>query len=172
MKAEPPAVLDVEASGFGAGSYPIEVGLALPDGSTFCTLVRPQPDWTHWDPAAEAVHGITRELLLRHGRPVVDVARALNERLAGAVAYSDAWGNDSAWLALLFDEASLAQRFRLDSLRALLSDADLAHWHASRARALSELGRQRHRASSDALLVQHTLLGAWRASGRPAAIDF
>ena len=29
-----PAVLDVEASGFGAGSYPIEVGIAMPDGTT------------------------------------------------------------------------------------------------------------------------------------------
>jgi hypothetical protein len=172
MNAAAPAVLDVEASGFGAGSYPIEVGLALPDGSTFCTLVRPQPDWTHWDPAAEAVHGISREILARHGRSVAEVARQLNERLVGAVAYGDAWGNDSAWLALLFEEACLVQRFRLESLRALLSDNDLAHWQASRALALAELGRQRHRASADALLVQHTLLAAWRASGRPTAIDF
>jgi hypothetical protein len=103
---------------------------------------------------------------------VAEVARQLNERLVGAVAYSDAWGNDSAWLALLFDEASMLQRFRLESLRVLLSDADLAHWHASRARSVSELGSQRHRANSDALLVQHTLLAAWRASGRVAAVPF
>ena len=28
-----PIVIDVEASGFGKGSYPIEVGVVLPDGS-------------------------------------------------------------------------------------------------------------------------------------------
>lgn len=170
MSNTTPVVLDVEASGFGAGSYPIEVGLALPDGSTFCSLVRPQPAWTHWDAAAEAVHGISRDTLERHGRPVAEVAHALNEHLHGATAYSDAWGNDSAWLALLFEEAGVAPGFRLESLRALLSDRDLAHWQAARARALFELGQQRHRASADALVVQHALLATWRASGRLAAL--
>lgn len=50
MKPAPeatPAVLDVEASGFGRYSYPIEVGYALPDGRVFCTLIRPEPHWTH-----------------------------------------------------------------------------------------------------------------------------
>jgi hypothetical protein len=36
-------VIDVEASGFGRGSYPIEVGFVLPDGEAVCTLVRPRP---------------------------------------------------------------------------------------------------------------------------------
>ena len=29
-----PIMLDVEASGFGRGSYPIEIGLAFPDGTS------------------------------------------------------------------------------------------------------------------------------------------
>ena len=37
---EPPAVLDIEASGFGVGSYPIEVGFVLPDGQSYCSLLR------------------------------------------------------------------------------------------------------------------------------------
>ena len=72
----PPAFLDIEASGFGRDSYPIEIGFVLSDGEAWCTLVRPESGWTHWDPAAEALHGITRDLALRHGRPPVDVARA------------------------------------------------------------------------------------------------
>lgn len=53
-----PPILDVEAPGFGAGSYPIEVGYFLGDGTAYCTLIKPAANWTHWDPAAEAVHGI------------------------------------------------------------------------------------------------------------------
>jgi hypothetical protein len=38
-----PAILDVEASGFGRGSYPVEVGYVLEDGVSQCMLVRPEP---------------------------------------------------------------------------------------------------------------------------------
>ena len=39
-----PNIIDVEASGFGPHSYPIEVGLALGDGSKFCSLILPVRD--------------------------------------------------------------------------------------------------------------------------------
>ena len=58
-----PTVLDVEASGFGRNSYPIEVGFVLPDGHTFCTLIRPQAHWTHWDEQAAQTHHIPRKVL-------------------------------------------------------------------------------------------------------------
>jgi hypothetical protein len=45
--SEVPSILDVEASGFGAGSYPIEIGYISGDGSSYCTLIRPAPTWTH-----------------------------------------------------------------------------------------------------------------------------
>jgi len=52
--AEVHAILDVEASGFGAGSYPIEVGYVFGDGRSYCTLIRPVSSWTHWDAKAKA----------------------------------------------------------------------------------------------------------------------
>ncbi len=55
-----PCVIDIEASGFGRNSYPIEVGYVLPDGRAGCMLVAPAPGWTHWDESAAQVHGITR----------------------------------------------------------------------------------------------------------------
>ena len=54
-----PAVLDIEASGFGRDSFPVEVGFVLPDGETFCTLIRPAAGWTHWDDSAERLRGMT-----------------------------------------------------------------------------------------------------------------
>src|ERR1700709_1006045 len=92
--SEAPAILDMEASGFGKDSYPVEVGFVLPDGKAFCTLIKPAPEWTHWDSAAQALHHITRELAVRRGHEPIEVARALNRQLAGRVVYSDGWMHD------------------------------------------------------------------------------
>lgn len=149
--------LDIEASGFGRGSYPIEVGLVRADGSAFCTLIQPAPGWTHWDAAAEGVHGIRRDLLMRHGRPVAAVAAALNEHLAGQVVYSDAWAHDYPWLARLFDEADCPLHFRLESIAKLLDDAAMGRYRGARDEAFAALGVTRHRASNDARALQHAL---------------
>jgi hypothetical protein len=45
--AECPLIIDVEASGFGGTSYPIEIGVALDYGHKYCTLIHPEPGWTH-----------------------------------------------------------------------------------------------------------------------------
>ena len=84
-----PLIVDVEASGFGGTSYPIEIGVALDDGHKYCSLVHPEPDWTHWDLEAERVHRIPRDLLETYGRPVREVAQTLNELLATRTVYTD-----------------------------------------------------------------------------------
>lgn len=167
-----PAILDIEASGFGAGSYPIEVGFVTSQGQSWCSLVHPEPEWRHWDPRAESVHGIRREQLLRHGRPAREVAQLLNEKLAGLTLYSDAWSHDYSWLSRLFDAAGSAPRFKLDHLRALLSDAQAARWHELRQQVTARLGLQRHRASADARVLQQTFMalhGGPRGEQRAAA---
>lgn len=152
-----PAVLDIEASGFGPRSYPIEVGYVLADGRTRCTLVRPPGHWTHWDAEAERVHGISRELLARHGRGAAEVARMLNADLAGQTVYCDGWAHDFPWLALLFDEAGQAMHFRLESVARLFPDARLSQLDQARREAVAELGLARHRASNDARALQRAL---------------
>ncbi|MGE3772197.1 MAG: hypothetical protein AB7I32_04690 [Gammaproteobacteria bacterium] len=162
-----PIVIDVEASGFGRGSYPIEIGVALADGRTACFLVQPEADWTHWDPAAARLHGISRELLERKGRPAVEVAATLNELLGDAIVYSDAWGMDSSWIALLFDRAGLRQRFRLEALAGLLDETQCAVWADARRAVCADMQLTRHRASADALVIQRTLLRTWRLRRAP-----
>ena len=151
-----PAVLDVEASGFGRNSYPIEVGFVQSDGRTFCRLIRPQPHWTHWDAQAEQTHHIRRDLLLQRGASVDEVARALNTALQGQTVYSDGWANDYSWIGLLFDAADLTPSFRLENLRLLLSEDEANQWHGVKASIAAERGAQRHRASADARLLQLT----------------
>jgi hypothetical protein len=151
-----PTVLDVEASGFGRASYPIEVGFVLPDGHTFCTLIRPLEHWTHWDEQAAQTHHIPRPLLHERGQSVTEVARRLNTDLRGQTVYSDGWANDYSWLGALFDAADMTPAFRLENLRKLLTEAESERWHLIKAQVSAERGAQRHRASSDARLLQLT----------------
>lgn len=151
-------MIDVEASGMGRGSYPIEVGVALPGGETHCMIIRPEQEWLHWDNHAEDMHGISRQTLQEYGHNVKEVARQLNAWLGGTVAYSDAWGQDSSWLALLFETAEMSQHFQLDSLRSLMSEQQAAIWHDVKAQVVDDCGYRRHRASQDALILQHTFV--------------
>jgi len=153
-----PTVLDVEASGFGRNSYPIEIGFVLPNGHAYCTLIRPESHWTHWDAQAEATHHIPRALLVQRGVAVPEVARTINAQLAGQTVYTDGWANDYSWLGALFDAADMSPAFRLENLRALLDDQQADLWHTVKAQVSSERGVQRHRASADARLLQLTLL--------------
>ena len=154
----PPVILDIEASGFGRGSYPIEIGFIEPEGGAFCALILPEPDWLHWDASAEALHGISRDLLQRCGKSPAWVATEMNTRLAGQVVYCDAWGYDYPWLSRLFDAVGLVPSFRLADLRSLLTEDDQARWQPALEQVRAELQLRRHRASSDAKVLQLTLM--------------
>jgi len=152
-----PTILDIEASGFGRGSYPIEIGFSDGQGGLFCSLIQPEADWLHWDGSAEALHGISRELLLTHGRPARWMADQLNTRLRGQTVFCDGWGHDYTWLARLYEAVEVRMSFQLDDLRKLLSEDEAQRWkgvtEAVRARQLLT----RHRASSDARVLQLAL---------------
>jgi len=149
-----PVILDLEASGFGAESYPIEVGLALETGATACYLIRPHPDWRHWDPASERLHGLTRDQLVKFGRPVREVAQSLNRLLEAQTVYSDAWSYDHGWISRLFDAAGLLPGFKLDSLQRLFCEAQYEIWNQTLEQVFAECASPRHRASNDARAIQ------------------
>ena len=151
-----PVIIDIEASGFGSGSYPIEIGLALSDASSRCVLVKPQTEWTHWDREGEALHRISRATLVRFGKPARDVAMELNELLRGKTVYSDGWGFDYSWLSRLYDSVAMAPEFRLETLASILSEQQMARWDSVKKQIFAELDFQRHRASNDARVLQLT----------------
>lgn len=151
-----PTILDVEASGFGQGSYPLEIGLVLADGTPHCFLVMPARGWKDWDEEAERVHGISREVVESHGRPIEEIAWRLNGLLYGQTIYSDAWSFDMSWLGKLFDSVNMPQTFKIASLRDLLSDVQVRAWDETRIRVEQDLSLRRHRASGDARILQET----------------
>ncbi len=153
-----PTIVDIEASGFGSNSYPIEVGVALTDGKTACYLICPQNEWQHWDPASERLHGLRREQLLKFGRPIAEVARCLNQLLGTQTVYSDAWGVDQGWMSRLFECAGVRQHFKLEALQSLFSEQQYALWNRTVEQVYTEYDRPRHRASHDALVIQQAFL--------------
>lgn len=151
-----PGILDIEASGFGRGSYPIEVGVATETGEEYSWLIAPEPDWDHWDEEAEKIHGISREMLTEMGFPVAVVAEQLNEMFEGQILYSDGWGFDSGWLALLFYTARKTMTFRLETLPRILSDFQLSVWDETKDQIRREQDLSHHRAGVDARVLQLT----------------
>lgn len=151
-----PAIIDIEASGFGAGSYPIEVGCVLADGRSYCALIEPVSSWTRWDDQAEKVHGISRETLAEHGLPPLSVAIRLNALLGRSTVYSDAWAQDFVWLATLHEAAGVPASYKVEHLVRITPMVDAKLWQDVRHEVERCLAVRRHRASADARVLQAT----------------
>lgn len=151
-----PLIIDVEASGFGATSYPIEVGVALEEDRKYCTLILPAPDWTHWDKEAEKIHRIARDILETYGKPMREVAGQLNALLVGRTLYTDGWVVDKPWLTTLFHAAQIRMEFQVSPLEMILSEFQMERWHETKDRVMEEMTNRRHRASYDAWTIQET----------------
>jgi hypothetical protein len=118
--------LDFEASSLAKRSYPIEVAWVFEDGRAESHLIRPAPDWTDWDPQAEAIHGIARAVLERDGVPHDEVARRMVAELSDHDLRASAPSWDGKWLSALLRASGL----RRHSLR--LADSDAAILDAAR----------------------------------------
>ncbi|MDG5500139.1 hypothetical protein [Marinobacter sp. BGYM27] len=155
---ETPAFIDFEASSLDLiASYPIEVGVCMPDGSLHSWLIAPHVLWRDWSESAEAIHGISLETLKREGRQIQDVAQELNALIKGPV-YCDAWTFDSFWLHRLFRGARVEAAFTLESVSSILGAHQVQQWPEVRQQVIASLGLPVHRAANDALILQET----WR----------
>ncbi|MGB3725428.1 MAG: hypothetical protein WA981_06650 [Glaciecola sp.] len=151
-----PSIIDVEASGFGAHSYPIEIGVVRNDGQRYCRLLKPFDDWCFWESSAQQVHGISRQQLFECGIDGVTMCRELNEFLGDTTVYSDGWVVDSPWVVSLYERASANMSFHISPLEMILSEPQMQKWHDTKHRVIDQLKLTRHRASNDALIIQQT----------------
>lgn len=147
------AFIDLEASGLGAKSWPLEVGWAFASGGApDAILIQPDDLWPDdaWDVAAERLHGLDRDRLVREGKRARDVCHLMNEALFDADVYSDAPDWDQFWLFRLFSAGGVRQVFALKDFGRLIRplvggrEVDLLKRAAS-------LAPRRHRAAADAL---------------------
>jgi len=170
-----PCFLDVEASGFSRGSYPISIAWNDPSGTIERCLIDPAsvPAWTDWDPAAETVHGLTRERLTRNGWSAPYVAETLNQSLAGQTVSTDAPDYDSRWLDRLFSSVGVPRRFSIahadDLLLPLLVRPGDFQWQGvARLENLKERVRRLVPGHHDAGYDVGYLIQVWRAAlGQP-----
>lgn len=153
-----PIIVDLEASGFGAESYPIEVGVITDTGKKYCRLIRPQPDWLHWSQEAEDLHGISRKLLKIKGFSPAQICDELNQLLNGKTIYSDGWVVDHSWMIKLFSAARVQMGFRLSPLEVILTEPQMEAWHQTKSILISQSDCERHRASTDAELIQQVYI--------------
>jgi hypothetical protein len=163
MTAIAPVFYDCEATCIGG--LPIEIGWAFAELATGeitseSHLVKPPSYWDMepvWDPDAEKLHKISRSLLISDGRPPFEIARRMNESLAGRELFSDGPADDERWLRIVFDEAGFDPAFTIRRVHANVLIADLAAkrgWDSARYEvAKSEAARaapRKHRAEADA----------------------
>ncbi|HET9161035.1 MAG TPA: DUF1810 family protein [Caulobacteraceae bacterium] len=113
--------LDFEASSLGDDSYPIEVAWVFEDGCEESHLIHPASDWSDWDPAAEAIHGIDRTRLVAEGEPLEAVAQSMLQALGGHTLYASAPSWYGKWLSVLLRAAG----FPRHALRVRNSDEAL-----------------------------------------------
>jgi hypothetical protein len=151
-----PNIIDFEASGFGTDSYPIEVGVVMANGEKYCTLIKPARNWLFWDDQAEQIHGLNRDLLYEHGKPIQVVAAEINTFLANKVIYSDGWVVDKPWLSRLSYDSGIEPSFHLSPLEMILKEEQMAIWSQIKREVIDHLALKRHRASTDALIIQET----------------
>lgn len=102
-----PQFLDFEASSLGVDSYPTEVAWSMEDGSIESHLINPfcVEEWTDWSQKAQALTGISREMLREQGRDPAWICGRMNEVLAGRMLYCDGLPYDRFWLSALYEHS-------------------------------------------------------------------
>ena len=156
-----PIFIDFEASSLDLlSSYPIEVGICLPNGETRSWLIKPHVLWKDWSEKAARIHGISKITLEEEGKEISEVIKELNAIVSGTV-YCDAWAFDSFWMHRLFKAGKCEPNFQLDSITSILDNEQIDQWQDIRAGVIDELKLVRHRAANDALILHKT----WKKIG-------
>lgn len=157
MSVVNPIFIDFEASSLDLiESYPIEVGICLSNGETHSWLIKPHVLWKDWSGKAAKIHGISREELETKGTDCIEVANALNALLGDELVYCDAWTFDSFWLHRLFKTSGIKHSFQIESISAILNDAQIERWQDVHNATIEDMSLPRHRASNDALILHET----------------
>lgn len=116
--------IDLEASGLGAESYPIEVAWKNDvTGEQDSFLINPDTaeNWNYWDEHAEEMHGIEREELNAKGLDIISACKRLNQKLKDKILISDAVEFDLFWVTRLFDATGIKPNFTMAGLDRVLS---------------------------------------------------
>jgi hypothetical protein len=113
--------IDIEASSLNVDSFPIAIGVLDVDNESnnYETIIRPADAWGDWSEDAEAIHGITYNVLMNEGVPVIEVCKELNSRFFGVTLYFDS-AFDLFWLNRLFETAKTKRNFLMSHVKKIV----------------------------------------------------
>lgn len=167
-------LIDIEASGLGPESYPIEIGISLGAHHLESWLINPEwvDEWIDsggWDELSETVHGLTPETLSEQGEDPLRVVSALNRRLAGMTLYSDGAEYDREWVRRLFAATLLRPAFEIRSVYAWAAER---HGRSAVATLKASLeGAERpHRARGDLIVIRRGVMGLEPPAASPSPL--
>ncbi|MBF0455475.1 MAG: hypothetical protein HQL72_11750 [Magnetococcales bacterium] len=147
-------ILDIEASGLYAGSFPIEIAYADPLKSWVdASLICPDPSWEGhpWDQQIEALTGITREMLAS-APPASEVAKKVAEDLSQAdLILSDAPVWDLRWLERLLSLNDTPVKLIIKDFQSSLDRFNPLRRYLSTHRCLNIYDKSEHRAGGDVI---------------------
>lgn len=134
-------LLDIESSGIGSESYPMEIAWYNPSEQPCdCFLIKPAQKWIWWDDLSEELyHGIARSERDADGVAAEVGARRLNHGLRDQTIAVDGFEWDTFWLSRLFTEARVQPEFHVVRLFPDPPEFERPH------RALFRLGKRRIR---------------------------
>ena len=158
-------LIDIEASGLGIDSYPVEIAI-LVDNRLFSWLIVPEESWQYWDKTAESMHGISREILISQGKVARFVADAINDAMTNSngLLYSDAAEWDADWLKTLFDAVGAVADFHILPVGDLLAGAAFRQFQQKREE-IANSGKYRpHRAEQDIRIIHAALIAVCQAA--------
>lgn len=139
--------IDIEASGLGSRSYPIEIAWKCSrTGRSDEFFINPDSgyEWTDWDEQAAQIHNISPQLLRKQGISVQEACVRLNTALDGSTVVSDALEFDFFWMQRLFDAAMLKPTFSMAGIDMILEGEQMIMY-----RLVAKAQVRRHRAMSD-----------------------
>jgi len=65
---------------------------------------------------------------------------------------------DHPWLLKLFAQAAVPMNFNISALEMVLTETQITLWDAEKIKVIAQSGMQRHRASTDAYIIQQTFI--------------
>jgi hypothetical protein len=152
--------LDIEASGLGSASFPIEIGWVLDDeAEPESFLIRPHETWdfgTGWSAHSAALHGIAPALLEAEGLSVDEACTRLDQATHRRLVVSDAPQHDDWWLDCLYAAAGREKPWAVGDVErlygGLAQEAGLDSAEAARLLTrIEQIYPHPHRAGPDAL---------------------
>jgi hypothetical protein len=151
-------IIDFEASSLDLQkSYPIQVGVALDDGTTYSAYIKPEESWTDWNPKSQEVHGIPRHVLRDCGKDVKTVAQELCEFIGEETVYCDGGVYDFHWLSVLFHHAKVHNTINVELVRFILPSDLRYKYHPLKEETAKTMDLKEHDAGNDALIIQSTV---------------